>query len=57
MICAPALNNKIRNAAHSGVSEVLFFTPLGFSYGAIISGASKNGFIKGVPNLSDLVEW
>ncbi len=26
MICAPALNHKIGNAAHSGVSEVLFFT-------------------------------
>ncbi len=25
VICAPALNHKIGNAAHSGVSEVLFF--------------------------------
>ncbi len=26
MICAPAFNHKIWNAAHSGVSEILFFT-------------------------------
>ncbi len=26
VICAPAFNHKIENAAHSGVSEVLFFT-------------------------------
>ncbi len=26
LICAPAFNHKIRNAAHSGVSEVVSFT-------------------------------
>ncbi len=26
VICAPAFNHKIGNAAHSGISEVLFFT-------------------------------